>query len=112
MAYFAKDAKTCLVTDASPVGLGVVLEQKQKDGSYRPVYYASRKLNDVEKRYSQFEREALAIHWASQKFYLYLYGMEFKLRTDHKPLVTVLGVKSTHQHALKDGCYTSNNCVM
>ena len=37
MAYFAKDAKTRLVTDASPVGLGAVLEQQQDDGSYRPV---------------------------------------------------------------------------
>ena len=95
MAYFAKDAKTRLVTDASPVGLGAVLEQQQEDGSYRPVYYASRKLSNVEKRYSQFEREALALRWACQKFYLYLYGIEFELRTDHKPLVTVLGVKST-----------------
>ena len=49
----------------------------------------------MEKRYSQFEREALAVRWACQKFYLYLYGIEFELRTDHKPLVTVLGVKST-----------------
>lgn len=82
MAYFAKDAKTRLVTDASPVGLGAVLEQQQEDGSYRPVHYASRKLSNVEKRYSQFEREALAVRWACQKFYLYLYGIEFELRTD------------------------------
>ena len=95
MAYFTKDARTRLVTDASPVGLGAVLEQEQENGSYRPVYYASRKLNNVEKRYSQFEREALAVRWACQKFYLYLCGIEFELRTDHKPLVTVLGVKST-----------------
>ena len=47
MAYFAKDAKTRLVTDASPVGLGGVLEKQQEDGSYRPVYYASHKLNNV-----------------------------------------------------------------
>lgn len=95
MAYFAKDAKTHLVTDASPVGLGAVLEQQQEDGSYRPVDYASCKLNNVEKRYSQFEREGLAVRWACQKFYLYLFGMDFELRTDHKPLVTVLGVKGT-----------------
>ena len=70
MAYFAKDAKTRLVTDTSPVGLGAVLEQQQEDGSYRPVYYASRKLSNVEKRYSQFEREALAVPWTCQKFSL------------------------------------------
>ena len=95
MAYFTKDAKTRLVTDASPVGLGAVLEQQQEDGLYRPVCYASHKLNSVKKRYFQFEREALAVWWACQKFYLYLYRIDFELRTDHKPLLTVLGAKST-----------------
>ena len=71
MAYFAKDAKTRLVTDASSFGLGDVLEQQQEDGSYRPVHYPSHKLSNVEKRYSQFEREARAVRWACQKFYLY-----------------------------------------
>lgn len=95
MDYFAKDAKACLVTDASPVCLGAVLEQQQEDGSYRPVYYASCKLSNVENRYFQFERGALAIRWALQKFYLYLYGMEFEFHTDNKPLVTLLGIKGT-----------------
>lgn len=31
MAYFTKDANTRLVTDASPVGLGAILEQQQED---------------------------------------------------------------------------------
>ena len=74
--------------------LGAVLEQKQEDGSYRPIYYASRKLSEVERRYSQFEREALAVRWACEKFYLYLYGVKFELHTDHKPLVIVLGKTS------------------
>ena len=78
MAYFTKDAKTRLVTDASPVGLGAMLEQEQEDGLYRPVYYASRKLNNVEKRYSQFEKEALAVRWACQKFYLFLYALTLR----------------------------------
>ena len=52
--------------------------------------YASRKLSNVEKRYSQFEREALAVRWACEKFYLYLYGIRFEIRTDYKLLVTVL----------------------
>ena len=49
------------MTDASSVGIGAILEQEQEDGSCRPIYYASRKLSKVEKRYSQFEREALAV---------------------------------------------------
>ena len=74
MAYYRLDADTRIVTDASPVGLGAVLQQKQEDGQYKPVYYASRKLRDAETRYSQFEREALAVKWACDKFHLYLYS--------------------------------------
>ena len=94
MAYHRQGATTRLTTDASPVGVGAILEQKQQDGTYRPIYYASRKLSKVEARYSQFEREALAVRWACEKFYLYLYGIKFEIRTDHKPLVTVLSAKS------------------
>ena len=94
MAYFRQGAETRLITDASPVGVGAILEQKQEDGSYRPIYYASRKLSKVETRYSQFEREALAVRWACEKFYLYLYGIDFEICTDHKPLLIVLGAKS------------------
>ena len=57
------------------------------------MYYASRKLTPVEQRYSQFEREALGIKWACEKFYLFLCGTEFEICTDHKPLLTVLGPK-------------------
>ena len=57
LAYRRRDAKTRLITDASPVGLGAVLEQEQEDSTFKPIYYASRKLSDVERRYSQFERE-------------------------------------------------------
>ena len=94
MAYFTKGASTRLTTDASPVGIGAILEQQQSDGHFRPVYYASRKLSGVEQRYSQFEREALAVKWACQKFYMFLYGTHFELCTDHKPLISMLGPNS------------------
>jgi hypothetical protein len=35
------------------------------------------------------KEEALAILFTVKKFYEYLYGQVFKIRTDHKPLVTV-----------------------
>ena len=59
LAYFSQNAKTRRVTDGSPVGIGGILEQLQDDGQFRPVHYASRKLSQVKKRYSQFEREML-----------------------------------------------------
>ena len=52
MAYHRQGATTRLTTDASPVGVGAILVQEQEDGTYRPIYYASRKLSKVEARYS------------------------------------------------------------
>ena len=52
----------------------------------RVVAYSSRALTDVERRYSQTEREALAIVWAVERLHLYLYGSHFKLITDCKPV--------------------------
>ncbi|KAL9987020.1 hypothetical protein ACROYT_G001254 [Oculina patagonica] len=94
MAFFKQGAETRVTTDASPVGIGAVLEQKQEDGLYRPVHYASRKLTPPESRYSQFEREALAVKWGCEKFFLYIHGNEFEICTDHKLLVTVFGPHS------------------
>ena len=93
LAYFDKNAKTRIVADASPVGLGAVLTQ-EKDGISRVVCYASRTLSDVEKRYSQTEKEALALVWACERFHLYLYGIRFELVTDHKPLEVIYSRKS------------------
>lgn len=60
----------------------------QEHSEFRcPVYYASKKLLEREKRYSVIEKESYAIVWAVQKFNCYLYGKEFVLETDHQPLV-------------------------
>ena len=93
LAYYDKDANTRVIADASPVGLGAVLVQEQ-NGNWRPVYYASRSLTAVERRYSQTEREALALAWACERFHVYLYGKHFELETDHKPLEVIYSSKS------------------
>ncbi|XP_046746420.1 uncharacterized protein K02A2.6-like [Diprion similis] len=93
LGFFQKGVKTQVIADASPVGLGAVLIQIQKDGP-RVIKYVSKALSDVEKRYSQTEKEALALVWACEKFHLYLYGSEFDLITDHKPLEVIFGPRS------------------
>ena len=58
--------------------------------------YASRTLTATERIYSQLEKEALALVYSVQKFHQYLYGRQFVLVTDHKPLTTILG----HKHGV------------
>ena len=73
LAHFNVNSKTRLVADASPVGLGVVLIQLQ-GVEWRVIAYASRGLTDVERRYRQAEREALAPVWACEHFNMYILG--------------------------------------
>ena len=74
-----------LQTDASNRGIGAVLLQFSGNEKL-PVAYAGRKLKDSEENYATIEKECLAIIWAVSKFQRYLYGAEFLLETDHKPL--------------------------
>ena len=93
MAHYDENKDTQLRVGASPVGLGAIL--MQHDGTaLRPVVYASHTLTDVERRYSQTEREALAVVWGCERFHIYLYGKEFMLYTDHKPLEVIYSPKS------------------
>lgn len=93
LGYFDVNDRTQLIADASPVGLGAVLIQINEYGP-RIISYASKSLSDVEKRYAQTEKEALALVWATERFHFYLYGRTFELITDHKPLETIFGPKS------------------
>ncbi|KAJ8344863.1 hypothetical protein SKAU_G00290560 [Synaphobranchus kaupii] len=93
LAYFDKDAPTKVIADAGPVGLGAVLVQSQK-GEMVPVCYVSRALTDCERRYSQTEKEALALVWACERLHPYVYGRQFDLITDDKPLESIYSPRS------------------
>lgn len=69
--------------------------QEGKDGSREIVAFASRLLSDVEKRYAQIEKEALAITWAAEYFSEYIIGVTTLIfETDHKPLIQILMSKN------------------
>ena len=86
MPYFNPAQETKVIVDASPVSLG--------GQDNKVISYASRALSDVESKYSQTEREMLTIMWALEHFHLYLYGSEFTIVMDHKPL---LGIFNSHK---------------
>ena len=57
--------------------------------------FASRTLGKFEGRYSQTEKEALALIWECGRFHLYVYGLlEFDLFTDHEALKVIYSSKS------------------
>ena len=82
-----------MICSGSPYCLGGILSQKQANGKMRPVAYASRTLTPVERRYSQAEREALAVTFAVERFRVYLYGTKFTVLSDSKALERIFTSK-------------------
>lgn len=81
LVTFSNVRRTRLITDASPKGLGAALLQLVGD-EWRPVSFASKGLTSLEQKYSQPEREGLAVVWACQRFQFFLLGRKFELATD------------------------------
>ena len=84
-----------LETDAAGKGLGAVLLQKQSDGRYHPIAYASHIMTETEQRYHSNKQEFLALKWpVTEQFHEYLspYGKnrnEFVVRTNNNPLTYI-----------------------
>lgn len=93
LSFFDMHQPTILIVDASPTGLGAVLLQKVGN-EYKPIAYASKTLSEVEQRYSQVEKEALAIVWGMEKFRYFLLGIKFELLTDCKALEFLFSPRS------------------
>ena len=70
----------------SQYGIGAVLSHITDNGEEHPIAYSSRTLNAAEKRYSQLEKEGLAIMSGVNFFHNYIYGRHFTIQSDQKPL--------------------------
>lgn len=95
LAHFQQSLPIGLACDASKFGAGVVLFHKYPDGSERPIAFASKSLSTAERNYSQIEREGLSIIFGIKRFFQFLYGRRFLLVTDHQPLVSIFGEKTS-----------------
>ncbi|XP_053389029.1 uncharacterized protein K02A2.6-like [Mercenaria mercenaria] len=93
LALYDPNRETTLMTDSSNYAIGCVVLQKQDNGEFKPVSYASRALTPTEQRYSTIEKEALGVTYGCEKHKDFLIGKSFTIVTDHKPLVPLLGQK-------------------
>lgn len=84
LSFFDINKPITVQTDASKDGLGCCLMQDD-----HPIAYASRALTSTEQKYAQIEKELLAVVFATDKFYQFLYGHRFVIQSDHKPLVSI-----------------------
>ncbi len=94
LTHPASDAPTSIMSDASDVAVGAVLQQFLH-GRWCPIAYFSKPLKPAETRYRTFDRELLASYLAVKHFRYFVEGREFHILTDHKPLVYAIHTLSS-----------------
>lgn len=90
LTQYCETLPLVLACDASPYGVGAVLSHRFLNGRDAPVAFFSRTLAPSERKYSQVDKEVLALVAGVKRFHDYLYGRPFSLETDHKPLLGLL----------------------
>ena len=88
LQYYDPNLPTRLRTDSSLIGLRAMIEQ-QLNGEWHPIVFASRSLENSEQNYASIERETLSVVFGCEKFHEHIYGREFIVQNDHKPLKTI-----------------------
>ena len=71
----------------------VLAEQSSRNNALNErtvVLHASHSLSDVENRYGQTRKTAIALVWACERFNLHVFGQRFEVETDDKPLGVLL----------------------
>ena len=85
LAHYNGNKDNIVTTDASNTGLGLALWQRQNNGELKPIAFASRYLNDAEKKYSVGKIELLAVVWGLERFRFHLYENNFNSSQTIKP---------------------------
>lgn len=79
---YSPNSETELHCDASSIGFGSILMQKQADNRFHPVFYFSKRTTEQESKYHSYELECLAIIFSLKRFHHYLQDIHFKIVTD------------------------------
>ncbi|KAL1448202.1 hypothetical protein WDU94_013988 [Cyamophila willieti] len=100
LRHFDEELPIIVEVDASGIGLGCILSQKEGK-TIRPVAYGSRKLSEVEQKYANVEREFLACVYAVNLWRHYLYMKDFELRTDCHSLIYYKNLKDPSSRLIR-----------
>lgn len=87
-------AETELHTDASSMGFGGLLLQKDNNELMRLVYCVSKKTTEEEAKYHSSKLELFAILWCVERLRSMLIGIKFKIITDCQALMAINVVKT------------------
>jgi len=99
-----------LCCDASTDGLGATLEQKQPDGTIKPIVFISRATLDAERNWTPLDLEAGAIVWAIKRLREYLRGTKFCILSDNSALQNMSKISEHNprvQRCVPHSCHRS-----
>nr|GEX67808.1 reverse transcriptase domain-containing protein [Tanacetum cinerariifolium] len=89
-----------LMYDASDYAVGAVLGQRVEK-HFRPIYYASKTMNQAETNYTTTEKEMIAVIYAFEKFRSYLIMNKSIVYTDHSALKYLFAKKDAKARLLR-----------
>ena len=74
--------------------MGVMLSLEVSNSGEQLIIFVLCTLFDAEKNYCMNEKETLPVHLATQLLRSFVWGRRFTIRTDHKPLTSILTTRS------------------
>lgn len=93
LTHYNPKHEIIVAADASQNGIDACILHRFPDNTIKAISHAARSLIETESRYSQIEKEGLALIFAVTKFHKMIFGRRFILQTDHKPFMTIFGHK-------------------
>ncbi|GJW59487.1 reverse transcriptase domain-containing protein [Tanacetum coccineum] len=89
-----------LMCDASDFAIGAVFGQRHEK-HFRPIHYASNRMNEAESHYTMTEKEMLAVVYAFEKFWSYLILNKSIVYTDNSALKYLFAKKDSKARFLR-----------